>query len=396
MFIRQIRDPHLAHNSYLVGCSQTREALVIDPGRDIDRYVRTAEAEGFEIIATAETHLHADFLSGARELAERYVTKLYLSGEGPPEGRYSWLAGSHYEYELLTDAATVQIGHVELRAMHTPGHSPEHLCFLIFDRASGVDDPIAVASGDCVLIGDVGRPELAAEPAGAREAAARDLHGSLRRFLELPDFLQVWPAHHHDRSENPISTVGYERRTNRGLLAALRGEDELVETILEEPVEPLDYFDRLRQLNREGPPLLGALPTPRPLAAAELESLLNLPSAVVLEASRSRTEFMLGHFPGTLFTPLGKSFPRLVGSMVQPDERIYLLIDPAAIDMAVRDLVRIGLDRISGYIAPETLCDYLESDGASLRAKVVSFSLAGTARQRKNAPAPIFRRASSS
>ncbi|MEM7352797.1 MAG: MBL fold metallo-hydrolase [Acidobacteriota bacterium] len=393
MFIRQIRDPHLAHYSYLLGCSQTRQALVIDPGRDIDRYIHTAEAAGLEIVATAETHVHADYVSGARELAERYVSRLYLSGEGRPEEGYTWLQDGDYEAELVRDGATFRVGQVELQAMHTPGHSPEHLCFLVFDRSSGLTEPVAVASGDCVLIGDVGRPELLTSAESERQSATEDLYRSLQRFLELPEFLQLWPAHHHGCSETAISTVGYEKRTNRGLLAAQKSRETLNEIVRQEPVEPLAYFERLHQLNRQGPPLLGALPEPRALAAEELEALLHLPGAVVLEVSRSREEFMLGHFPGTLFTPLGESFPRLVGSMVQPDERIYLLADAGRVDEAVGDLVRIGLDRIAGYIAPETLCDYLESDGTRLRSKVIRFTPAGAKKPLQDAGAPIFRRA---
>ncbi len=391
MFVRQIRDPHLAQNAYLLGCSVTREALLIDPGRDLDRYVLPAEAAGLRIVATAETHIHADFLSGARELADRYVAKLYLSGEGPG-GNYSWLSEGRYEAELLTDGASFEIGQLEVHALHTPGHTPEHLSFLVFDRASGSADPIGIVTGDCVLIGDVGRPELEVDSEEARIVAAGDVYRSVRRFLELPDYLQVWPAHDHDRSELKTSTVGYERRTNRGLLAALHGEEALIATLLEEPVEQLRYFDRLRQLNRDNPPPLGALPVPRPLTAQELESLLQLPSAVVLEACRSRTEFLLGHLPGTLFTPLGDSFPRLVGSLIEPDERIYLLIDPIRIDEAVRDLVRIGLDRIGGYITPDTLCEYLESDGADLRSQVVSLPIYGKTSQQRKAAMPVFRR----
>ena len=391
MFVRQIRDPHLAQNAYLIGCSLTREALLIDPGRDLDRYVLPAEAAGLRIFGVAETHVHADFLSGARELADRYVAKLYLSGEGPGEN-YSWLSEGRYEYELLTDGASFHIGQLEIHALHTPGHTPEHLCFLVFDRASATTDPVAIVSGDCVLIGDVGRPELEAESDGARREAASALYRSLLRFMELPDFLQVWPAHDHDRSESKTSTVGYERRTNRGLLAALRGEEALVETLLEEPVEQLRYFSRLRHLNRNDPPPLGPLPTPRPLTARELESLLHLPSVVVLEACRSRTEFLLGHLPGTLFTPLGESFPRLVGSLIEPDERIYLLIAPTRIEEAVRDLVRIGLDRICGYITPDTLCEYLETEGSDLRSQVVSFPVSGKPSQHRKSARPVYRR----
>jgi len=391
MFVRQFRDPHLAQNAYLLGCSVSREALLIDPGRDLDRYVLPAEAAGLRIVATAETHLHADFLSGARELAERYVTKLYLSGEGPG-GNYSWSNDGRYEAERLTDGASFEIGHLEIHALHTPGHTPEHLSFLVFDRASGSNDPIGIVSGDSVLIGDVGRPELEVDSEDARRVAAGQIYRSLLRFLELPDYLQVWPAHQHDRSEREISTVGYERRTNRGLLAALQGEEALIDALLEEPVEQLRYFDRLRQLNRDDPPPLGALPTPRPLTAPELESLLQLPSAVVLEVCRSRAEFLLGHLPYTLFAPLGDSFPRLVGSLVEPDERIYLLIDPARIDEAVRDLVRIGLDRISGYITPETLCEYLESDGSDLRSQVVGFPFHDETSPQSGVAMPVYRR----
>jgi hydroxyacylglutathione hydrolase len=183
MLLRQYHDPKLAQYAYLVGCQATGEALLIDPERDIDRYEDEAEKEGLRITAVAETHIHADFLSGAREFAERDGVRLYLSDEGGEVWRSRWAAGTRadgtpYDVTYLHDGDTFRIGNIDVRALHTPGHTPEHMSFVVVDRGGGASSPIGVATGDFVFVGSLGRPDLleqAAGVAGAQDAAAREL-----------------------------------------------------------------------------------------------------------------------------------------------------------------------------------------------------------------------------
>ena len=148
MLFRQIADPDLSQYTYLLGCQQTGEALLIDPERDIDRYDRIAADEGLRITAVAETHIHADFLSGAREYAERPDVRIILSKAGPPEWQYAWAGAGLASYTLVDDGDRFSIGHIDIEVRHTPGHTPEHVVFVVTDRGGGANTPIGVATGD--------------------------------------------------------------------------------------------------------------------------------------------------------------------------------------------------------------------------------------------------------
>jgi hydroxyacylglutathione hydrolase len=195
MLLRYFYDQKLAHASYMVGCQQTHEAIIIDPGRDLEPYLKEAEAQELCIVAAAETHIHADFVSGGRELAERTRARLYLSDEGDQDWKYQFLDG--LDYQLLYDGDTFKIGNIKFEVLHTPGHTPEHISFLLTDTA-GANRPMGIFTGDFVFVGDVGRPDLLEEAAGfkgTKEVGARQMFKSIQRFKELPDYVQVWPAH---------------------------------------------------------------------------------------------------------------------------------------------------------------------------------------------------------
>ncbi|MEM7353347.1 MAG: MBL fold metallo-hydrolase, partial [Acidobacteriota bacterium] len=362
MLLRQIGDPKLAQYAYLIGCQRTGEALIIDPERDIDRYVEIAREEDLHLTAVAETHIHADFLSGARELAETHGTKLYLSAEGGPDWQYEWTSQGDYDVRLLRDGDRFTVGGIEIQALHTPGHTPEHLSFIVTDRGGGADEPIGIASGDFVFVGDLGRPDLlesAAGVAGQMDPSARRLYRSIERFLALPDYVQVWPAHGAGSACGkalgavPSSTVGYEKRHNAAIDAARRGEEAFVESILGGQPEPPLYFATMKRLNKEGAPVLGELPKPRPLEIEELQQALADDEAVVVDTRLDRTAFMDAHLAGSLYAPYDRSFPTIVGSYVRPEEAVVLVIDEAQVEAAIRDLVRIGFDRVGGFITPE-------------------------------------------
>jgi hydroxyacylglutathione hydrolase len=364
MFFRQIFDPELAQYAYIVGCQRTGEALVIDPERDIDRYVRIAAEEGLRIVAATETHIHADFLSGLREFAEQHDVKLYVSDEGDANWKYNWARNSSYDVHFLHDNDEFMVGNIKLQALHTPGHTPEHVSFLITDMGGGANEPIGIASGDFVFVGDLGRPDLletAAGVTGAREPSARRLYASTKRFLALEDHVQVWPGHGAGSACGkalgavPQSTVGYERKFNAAL--GFDTEAGFVSSILDGQPEPPLYFARMKDLNKNGVPVLGDLPAPKLYGIEELAERGSRDGAVIVDTRADRKGFMAGHVPGSLYAPLGINFAMIVGSYVDPSANIYLIVDPADVDEAVRTLVRIGYDNIAGFTPPSALVE---------------------------------------
>ena len=382
MLLRQIHDPSLAQYAYLVGCQRTGEALLVDPERDVDRYLALAAAEGLRIDHVAETHIHADFLSGARDLADQTGARLYLSAEGDAAGWGSAWAQGRDDVTFLRDGDTFAVGNIEIRAVHSPGHTPEHLALLVTDHGGGADAPMALLSGDFVFVGDLGRPDLleqAAGVTGARDPAARQLYASVQRFLGLDDFVQVLPAHGAGSACGkalgavPQSTVGYERRFNGAIDAARRGEDAFVETILDGQPEPPLYFARMKAQNRDGVPPLATVPTPRALAAAELAGLPE--GTVVVDTRPDRSAFMAAHLPGALYAPLGASFSTVVASYVTDTDTPLVLVAPEGeVDAAARALVRVGLDRVEAYATYGTLAEHVEGGGATATIPEATFA----------------------
>ena len=371
MLLRQIFDPKLAQYAYLIGCQKTKEAIIIDPERDIDRYVDLARQEGLKIVAVAETHIHADFLSGSREFAEQLNTTLYLSDEGDADWKYEWVkgkkeGGASYDYVLLHDGDVFHVGGIEFKAVHTPGHTPEHMSYLVIDRGSGATTPIGIASGDFVFVGDLGRPDLLEQAAGmhgVQEPSARMLYASLPRFTELEDYLQVWPAHGAGSTCGkalgavPTTTVGYEKLYNASLGAAAGGADAFVSAILAGQPEPQMYFARMKRDNKRGMPVLGELPQPRVLSISELKQVVDEKENLIIDTRLDRVAFMDGHIPGSLYAPMNKTFNTVVGSLVIDETMPIVLVldDENSIGEAVRDLVRIGYDRVEAYVTAEML-----------------------------------------
>src|SRR6185503_16160369 len=195
VLLHRFYDHGLAQASYLLGCELSGQAVVVDPNRDVSEYLETAAALRVRIAHVTETHIHADFVSGSRELAERTGAKLYLSNEGGRDWSYGYAADAGAV--LLRDGDRFEAGSIQVQALHTPGHTPEHLTFLVTDGAAATE-PIAALTGDFIFVGDVGRPDLlerAAQVAGTMEQSARMLFRSLQRFKAQPDYLQLWPGH---------------------------------------------------------------------------------------------------------------------------------------------------------------------------------------------------------
>jgi hydroxyacylglutathione hydrolase len=385
MYFRQIFDEKLAQYAYIVGCQKTKQALVIDPERDIDRYVKLALADGLQLIAAAETHIHADFLSGVREFAERYGTHSYLPGHTPPDWEYDWIRDAKFQGRVtrLRHGDTFTIGNIEIRALHNPGHTPEHTSYMITDRGAGADEPIGLATGDFVFVGDLGRPDLletAAGVQGVMRPFAHQLYQSTIDFLSLPDYLQVWPGHGAGSACGkalgaiPETTVGYERRFSPAISAAKQGEEPFVDFILEGQPEPPPYFANMKKLNKEGPPILGALPEPERLGVAELAEIAKRADSIVLDARRDRLVYYKGHLPGSLCAPLNKAFPTIVGSYALPEQKIYLIAAEADVPECVVNCIRIGYDRIAGYATDADLAEYAARGGALESIPTIDFA----------------------
>ena len=360
MFFQRFYDDTLAQTSYLIGCAATGEAMVLDPNRDAAQYVRAAEEEGLRITHVTETHIHADFLSGSRELAHLTGAVMYLSDEGGPGWQYAF--AKQGGAVLLHDGDHFMVGNIRFDVLHTPGHTPEHIAFVVTDTA-GATGPMGIVTGDFVFVGDVGRPDLlekAARVAGSADGAARALWKSLAKFRALPDHLQVWPGHGagsacgKGMSAVPQSTVGYEKLFNWAFGA--KTEEEFVTQVLADQPEPPKYFAEMKRLNRDGPPILDGLRRPPRLEGTRLAELLAAGATVV--DARPSDVFAARHIPGTVHIPLGRSFTTWAGWLLSYDKPFYLLVsgDSAErLDEVLRDLALIGLDGAAGWFGSDAL-----------------------------------------
>ena len=347
MIVKRFFEPLIAQNSYLIGCATAGQAIIIDANRDVRQYIQAALALNLLITDVTETHIHADFLSGSRELAHRTGARLCLSDEGDADWKYQ------FDHDRrLQHGDRMTIGNVAIDVLHTPGHTPEHLTFLVTDAAVA-DRPIAAITGDFVFVGDVGRPDLlekAAKIAGTMESGARTLWRSLQQFQQYPDWLQIWPGHGAGSacgkgiSAVPHSTLGYERRFNWAFTA--KTEADFVTNVLSGQPDPPPYFAVMKRVNKEGPPPVSDRPVPR-IADDKLAQTVS--NALVID-TRPAEEFAKGHVAGTLNIPLGGSFITWAGWLIPSDQDIYVVTD--RIDDVRRALGLIGLDRIAGVFPP--------------------------------------------
>ncbi len=383
MHFHQIYDAGLSQYAYLIGCEATSKAVLFDPERDVDRYLALVDELGLTLDGVAETHIHADFVSGARELAERTGVKVYLSPLGEDDGwGYDWPRQSNSEVVYLHDGDRFRVGELEVTARHTPGHTPEHMTYLV--REPNASMPIGAVTGDFVFVGDLGRPDLLEVAANVKETmkpSAKALYRSARNFLAEPDVLQIWPGHGAGSAcgkslgNMPHSTMGYEKAVNPSLQAAERGENDFLDYILEAQTEPPLYFARMKAVNKEGPRVLHRLPLPDRMSVSELRRAHADGGQTFVDTRPDRLAFAHGHLPGALHAPLNPMFCTAVGSIVTDAEApIVLVVDKTHAEEAVRRLVRIGYDNIVGYVEPETLRSYFGSGADWSRMDVIDFS----------------------
>jgi len=332
-------DDGLAQSSFLIGCDRTNQAVVVDPRRDAGIYAEAARQAGVSIVAAIETHIHADFVSGAHELAARGV--VVRSGPGSALG---------FPHREVQDNERLVVGDLTLTFLHTPGHTPEHVCVL----AEMPSQPPRLLTGDLLFAGAVGRPDLLGE--GQTRDLANQLYASLQRVMTFDDDMEVHPGHGAGSlcgagiGKEPFTTIGRERRQNP--LVQIANREEFVTAVLGDLPETPPYFKRMKRVNREGPPLLGLLdrrkPLPgiRPMAAAALTA----DGALILDL-RDQATFAEGHPAGALNAAFGPKIGYWSGWLLEEDTPIILLAaEQAQANEAATQLLRVGLDRIEGWI----------------------------------------------
>lgn len=355
MFIKYFYNNSLAQASYMIGCERAGAALVIDPMRDITPYLHAAKAQGVEITHVTETHIHADYVSGTRELAAATNAQILLSDEGGPDWQYRLKE----HYTPLKHGDSFMIGSVKVAVHHTPGHTPEHIVFMITDTATS-DHPIGIFSGDFLFVGDVGRPDLleeAAHIADTAEPSARQQFANIQYVKSLPDYLQIWPGHGAGSACGkslgaiPSSTLGYEKLVNPAF--QFTDEDAFVAWLLADQPEPPRYFAHMKRINRDGPALLLELP--------QAQHITEAPDGIVPDDAffidtRPNSDFAHRHIPGTINIPISSpSFSTYVGWYIDYEKPVFFIAYRNDVQQVLAELFSIGVDNVPAYFTSEVV-----------------------------------------
>ncbi len=341
MYFKQFYLGCLAHASYLIGSDGL--AAVVDPQRDVDQYLIEAKAQGLQIKYVIETHLHADFVSGHRELAARTGAEIVFGEK----------AGAGFDHRAVRDGDEIDLGRVKLRVLETPGHTPESICILVFDTQVS-PQPLKVLTGDTLFIGDVGRPDLAGGKGFSAQAMAGMMYDSLhQKLLKLDDSVEVYPAHGagsmcgRSLSKETSSTIGEQRKFNYALRPMSKAE--FVSMMTTDLPEAPGYFPLDAELNRAGAVSLDALPRPASLAVADVAELAGA-GAVILDV-RSGAEFGAGHLPGSLNIGLNGQFASWAGSLIPLHAPIVIVAESEdQVAEAVLRLARVGIENVKGNL----------------------------------------------
>lgn len=371
MFFQHVYDKSLAQASYFIGCQKAGVAAVIDAKRDVDTYLEIAKANNMTITHIFETHIHADFLAGSRELAQLTGAQLYLSDEG----------GEGWEYEFphvgLKDNDIIKLGNLSFKVLHTPGHTPESISFLLTDHPAS-NEPVMLFTGDFVFVGDIGRPDLlekAAGMVGTQDKGAKQMYQSIKKFNALADYIQVWPGHGAGSACGkalgavPSTTVGYEKARNWAFQYPT-DETGFTEYLLADQPEPPKYFAMMKKLNKVDRPLLTEVPKLKKLSIEEVNT--QMAKGVKLLDARPKTEFAAGFIPGSLNIQGNNSFATWVGWFLTYDEPFMILADESMLDDLTRKLMRIGLDNIAGYLP--SVSEYTNAGGTLEKVNLVEFA----------------------
>ncbi|EJE06736.1 MULTISPECIES: persulfide dioxygenase-sulfurtransferase CstB [Staphylococcus] len=347
MFFKQFYDNHLSQASYLVGCQRTGEAMIIDPVRDLKKYIEVADREGFKITQAAETHIHADFASGIRDVAERLNANIYVSGEGDEQLSYKNMPKQTH---FVKNKDIIHVGNIKLEVLHTPGHTPESISFLLTDEGGGSSIPMGLFSGDFVFVGDIGRPDLlekSVQMEGSTEVSAKQMYQSIKSIKELPDYLQIWPGHGAGSpcgkalGAVPTSTLGYEKINNWAFSET--NETKFIETLTSNQPAPPHHFAQMKKINQFGMNMY------QPYQV--YPSLDNQRIAFDL---RSKEAFHGGHTKGTINIPYNKNFINQIGWYLDYEKSIDLIGNKSTVEQATHTLQLIGFDNVAGYRLPKS------------------------------------------
>lgn len=347
MYIKRFYHESLGHASYLVGCTKNKKAIVIDPMRNVAPYLKVCKEMGFKLEAVAETHLHADYVSGAMELWAEEGCTWYFSRE---EDDFI----PHEKQVVLKHHDSFFIGEVCFDILHTPGHTPEHICFLVTNAIQS-DVPVGLFSGDFVFVGDVGRPDLLEKVVGiigSASLSARQMFQSIQSLAHYPDYLQIWPSHGAGSlcgkalGSLPSSTLGYERRTNWAFCE--KDEESFIERLLDAQPEAPPYFARMKHVNQYGSCLIKDLDIPISfISATQLNTKLLEDNTIV--DTRPHTEFAKQFLSNTLNIPFGKSFIHWAGWLIDDQKPLYVIAENRTSAAIKNDLLSIGLDSLAGF-----------------------------------------------
>ncbi|HEY1769671.1 MAG TPA: MBL fold metallo-hydrolase [Chthoniobacterales bacterium] len=335
----------LAEISYLIGDDEEGSAAVFDPRTDVEIYLQLARAKNVAITHVFETHIHADLVSGARELAARVGTaKIFASHE----------AGAHYGFETepVKDGSEFKFGSLGITARHTPGHTPEHVSYILAD-GDHPDLPWGVLSGDSLFVGSAGRPDLLGEKETARLAALQ--FKTLREFyLKLPDSVIVYPAHGSgspcgaEISDRLTSTIGYERAFNPFL--QIDDVEKFTEHCIKTAPPIPKYYPRMKKVNAEGPEILGGLPQVHALPPNEFKKALANSEAQLID-TRSMFAFGGAHIAGAINIGASPTLSIWAGSLLDPETPILLVLEnDGDLDEVVRLFLRTGFTKFAGYL----------------------------------------------
>jgi hydroxyacylglutathione hydrolase len=348
----------------MVGDEKTKEVAVIDPTRDVDEYIQIARREGLKIAHIFETHVHADFVSGAPELKARCggAPVIHCSGMGGEQ----WTPP--YADHVAKDGDEVKMGSIRIKAIHTPGHTPEHMMWALFDDTRSKDQPWLLFTGDFLFVGDVGRPDLLGE--AERAKLAHQLYESVfQKLAPLPDYTEVFPAHGAGSlcgkaiGSRRSSSLGYERRFNQSLQPM--PENKWTETLLRGMPPAPPYFKRMKQVNAKGATVLaGAAPGQKRFTARELAERVKKGDVIVLD-TRPKEAFCAAHIPNSISIPVAPNLPTWAGWVVPYDKPIVLVVAQSSdVVEVVTHLIRVGFDRIEGWL--EDGIDGWENQGFDL------------------------------
>ncbi|WJP97910.1 MBL fold metallo-hydrolase [Macrococcus bovicus] len=339
MYFKSFFNGPLAQMSYIVGCQKTGEAIIIDPLRDLTPYIEAAESENLAIKYVTETHIHADFASGLREAVNRLGAKAYVSGLGGEDWQYK-----DVEAERLVEGDVIKVGNVKLEVLHTPGHTPESISFLLTDNQS--DIPMGLFTGDFIFVGDVGRPDLLETAAGVKDSTAigaKQMYQSLKKMADLPDYIQIWPGHGAGSACGkslgavPVTTLGYERVNSWAF--QYEDEESFIQALTSEQPEPPYYFKEMKRINRDGV---------RPYSAEPVMPVAELTAPVILDL-RPKEVFAENGSKG-INVPYNKKFLSFAGWYLNYEEPLQLIGNFEVVQQAADELKLIGFDTVTGYL----------------------------------------------